>query len=419
MGSDTLNDRVTSASGYDKWNVVALGARDYYETAVGLHKANMLEWLYTDFYMPDRLQRCSKRRFNAALTSAKTRSLWSIGALAVVLARLPLPKRVHHAFQLGLDNAFGFLCAAIIHISGSRKSIVYSYYLEGFVGFHRLTRTRPAALICFQVHPSPEFVQAVLARDARAFAAVQPMSFVQDQEANYNARAVDRYRRALTFADHIICASHITRESLGSDVHAPVSIVPYGSRFDRRPIAQQTGAVVDKIRLISVCQVVQRKGLHWAFYAMKQLPDDVQQQFEWHVVGRTVDEGIREVAPTNVRYSAFLSEDALSDAMSESDLFIMPSLVEGFGLVYIEALSMGTPILYTRATGAADFCESGRHGFLVPASDWRSIRDVLVLCARDPERLLSMRASCISLSRTVTWERFHRGVVAAAQGTGA
>lgn len=57
----------------------------------------------------------------------------------------------------------------------------------------------------------------------------------------------------------------------------------------------------------------------------------------------------------NVNYFSWVSDDTLKKLFEESDVFVMPSLVEGFGLVFGEALSAGLFCIGTTNTGLADF----------------------------------------------------------------
>ena len=55
--------------------------------------------------------------------------------------------------------------------------------------------------------------------------------------------------------------------------------------------------------------------------------------------------------------------------LRSSDVFVLPSLAEGFSLSIIEALAAGLPVVATRVGGAAEIIDEGRNGFLVPPAD--------------------------------------------------
>src|SRR5690606_6226324 len=61
-----------------------------------------------------------------------------------------------------------------------------------------------------------------------------------------------------------------------------------------------------------------------------------------------------------------LSHEKVLELMRQHDVFIFPSLFEGYGLVIAEAMSQGTPVITTARTCGADFITDGENGWLVP-----------------------------------------------------
>jgi glycosyltransferase involved in cell wall biosynthesis len=394
------------------FDVVSFGARDYYEVAVALNEAGMLHRLYTDLYMPDFARHWVRARFNPDLSSKKTRSFWIFAALSIAMRCIPSSWPAARAADRLLAYAYGFCCGAACYFTGPNRAVVYSYYLEGFLAFYRAIGKRPDKLICFQVHPESAFEQRKLRQDAAAYGALQPVTFMQDSEEDFSEAGRQSYARALSTCQTIICASRVSRESIGDITGgARIDIVPYGSRFGQN-VARELISLqpTGPIRLLSVCQLTQRKGMHWAFRAMAEMPQEMQDRFDWRIVAAKRDPAIVAMAPPNVTFTGWLSQGELADEFRKADLFIMPSVVEGFGLVYLESLSFGTPVLYTDRTGAADFCVSGEHGFQVPVSDWQALSEVLRRCAGDPRVLSAMRGECHGVARSYTWERFRSGI---------
>jgi glycosyltransferase involved in cell wall biosynthesis len=68
-----------------------------------------------------------------------------------------------------------------------------------------------------------------------------------------------------------------------------------------------------------------------------------------------------------VRFAGF-QEDVVS-AYAAMDVFVLPSRDEGFGLVFLEAMAVGVPVVGTRVIGSEDAVEDGVTGLLVPYAD--------------------------------------------------
>jgi glycosyltransferase involved in cell wall biosynthesis len=391
-----------------KFIIVAQGARDYYQTALALNEVGALALLVTDFYTPDLLRNFLNKRFHRDLPSTKTISIYP----TVVLGAIIKSDKYGKARRTFVDGFLGFVGAILTYL-GSGRAIVYSYHIEGFVAFYRLIKRRPVELICFQVHPTPWYIRSLVRADAEAFARLRGIEFAPELEASYSPEEVASYLAAIQFCDKVICASSVTRRSLNSNAAElpPTLIVPYGSKlegFSRQPEPMSTKS--DKIKLVTVGQVTQRKGLHWAFHAMSCIEPEIQGRFEWTIVTNSTDENIMRLAPNNVQVVNGLSDMDLARVLRSSDLFVMPSIIEGFGLVYIESLSLGTPVIYTPETGMMDICESGKHGFEVRCSSSADIERIFRQIAMNPESIRNLRANCIELATRFTWEHFRKGV---------
>jgi glycosyltransferase involved in cell wall biosynthesis len=386
------------------FNVVALGARDYYQVAIALHQRGLLGRLITDFYGGRFFKRFTASRSSPDLPDSKVLSSWphAVGLYLLRGTRFNTPRR--HL----VDFSFGFL-AALVTFLGPNRAIVYSYYLEGFCAFYRLIRSRPKCLLCFQVHPTPWMINSIIAEDTRRFADYAEVRFRSDIEATFDERDYHRYRRATAMCHGLIAASQITIRSVfeSQAPSVPVCVAPYGSKLSvPSSVPTPPDSASDRIRILSVCQLTQRKGLHWAFEAMKRLSPQEQARYSWTVVANYVDPNVAALIPGNVTLLRSLSNQELSQHFRRSDVFLLPSLIEGFGLVYVESLSQGTPIVYTPNTGAYDLCTPGVHGFCVPISDLESLVALLrqQLCNRP--LLSSLRHHCVELAAQVTWAHF-------------
>jgi len=69
----------------------------------------------------------------------------------------------------------------------------------------------------------------------------------------------------------------------------------------------------------------------------------------------------------HVRYLGQM--DAVEEVLAASDLFVLPSENESFGLAALEAMSSGVPVIGTTAEGLPELIRFGETGFLVPVGD--------------------------------------------------
>ena len=83
-----------------------------------------------------------------------------------------------------------------------------------------------------------------------------------------------------------------------------------------------------------------------------------------------------------VDFPGLLSSPQVRDAMEASDAFVLASDVETFGVVVIEALACGRPVVVT-ASGGPDHLVTAANGLLIPTADRPALRDALSLMRRN------------------------------------
>jgi glycosyltransferase involved in cell wall biosynthesis len=103
----------------------------------------------------------------------------------------------------------------------------------------------------------------------------------------------------------------------------------------------------------------------------------------------------------------------LVSAYREADLFVLPSVAEGFGQVLLEALACGVPVLSTHHTAAPDLVDEGVQGFVVEPrrADLLAERIEWALCHR--AALAEMRVAARARAERFHWNKFGENVVQA------
>ena len=100
----------------------------------------------------------------------------------------------------------------------------------------------------------------------------------------------------------------------------------------------------------------------------------------------------------------FRQPDALPEVFAGAGCFVLPSIVEPWGIVLHEATASGLPVICTTACGASlDLVRDRYNGFTIPPGDERALTDALVLIgAMAAERRRAMGDASLSLSRQLT-----------------
>lgn len=395
--------------------VVHRGARDAYQVAAALAGAGLLERLITDLYWPSdqapswlsaAVQRMLLARHSSRVPAALVHQTLFSGGVSQALDMLPrVPFSWRRRATRWTDACMGRLAGEMAARTNSLL-LTYSYY-----GYHAFSAyPRPGML--FQAHPHPASMRRILEQELIDHPECAA-SLRQEWELALPAEDFDCLVAETRMAAHILAASSFTRKTLIENGTAPdsVSVIPYGidlERFspsgagDRRPSD-------GKLHLLFVGTINQRKGIKYLLEALKLTGN---KKIELTVCGRVVDDlSIFKPFASQVTVRPSVSFPELVRAYQQADLFVFPSVAEGFGQVLLEALACGLPILSTTNTAAPDLIEDGIQGFVVEPKRPDLLAQRITWAFEHPTQLAEMRLAARRRAEQFTWDRFRTGVV--------
>ena len=105
-----------------------------------------------------------------------------------------------------------------------------------------------------------------------------------------------------------------------------------------------------------------------------------------------------------------LPRDDVEELYRQCSVFCMPSRIEPYGLVYIEAMSHGRPVVATRVGSVSDIVEDGRTGHLVPPGDVPALTRALIDLLADPPRARAFGLAGLERAEGFTWDAVARGI---------
>jgi len=183
--------------------------------------------------------------------------------------------------------------------------------------------------------------------------------------------------------EHVVVASEYNRRlSIANGVEAErVSVVPYYTSCPGHVTPSQGRTI------LFVGRITPEKGLDMLFGALAQMPGDSHLVVVGDGIG-TAQEKRRVSAMglgTRVTFRGWLQGDALVNAYRAAAVVVVPSRwPEPFGIVGIEAMAHGRPVVAFRVGGIPDWLENGVGGFLVPPGDVSTLADRIGALLADP-----------------------------------
>ncbi|WP_411870138.1 glycosyltransferase family 4 protein [Vulcanococcus limneticus] len=393
----------------------AAGRRDDYQVPIALAEAGLLASHVTDVYMPDALvpvlrqlgARGSRllRRHSPQLRSRLVHPSARLVVLKAIASLIPSLKNRLMGDQDPIS--WTALAQARRHHAGLLLYAGYAY--RAFTAESHSARRR--GLI--QYHPHIRDSAAILRADAKRHPFIRTaLEQLRHDEQDYTNSP------ELEIADLVICNSTFTAatcRSLGIE-GSKLLVIPYG--IDPIP---PSGATPNELipKDSSVCQFlfvgsgIQRKGLHHLLLAWKQAG---LKHSRLTIVSRWIDPEIRSAIDPGegVRWLDSVNNQQLDRLYQQSDVFVMPSLIEGFGYVYLEAMARGCFCIGTANTGLPDVATPGSSA-VVPAGDLEQLADALQVTEQRRHEGEFDRAAIASAGAARNWCDFRANVVSAVQ----
>ncbi|PKS05949.1 hypothetical protein jhhlp_007782 [Lomentospora prolificans] len=240
------------------------------------------------------------------------------------------------------------------------------------------------------------------------FAAVQSYLFRHHSVKSilYPSRFVRRYLEAQGVQNEKL---DVLRRGVNTELFNPSR----RSETLRREIAPD-----GEIILICVSRIAGEKGFDFLARAAKAL-DDSGLKFKLYIVGgnRNVEvekeiHGMFEplTEKKKVIFAGFKVGEDLAAAYASGDIFLHCSVTETFGLVVLESMASGVPVIARDEGGPSDIVEDGKSGYLVPPSDLEQFVQRVKEVASDRELHKRMGAESRKLACEATWEKINNKV---------
>lgn len=161
--------------------------------------------------------------------------------------------------------------------------------------------------------------------------------------------------------------------------------------------------------LLFVGQPARRKGWQYFIEAMPRILKEIPDAKAVFIGYRKNDEleamCRRHGIENSVRFLGFLPEDRKIQALQSSDVFVLPTLYEGFGQVFLEAMASGLPIVTTDVAGNKEIVEDRKNGILVKPKSSAEVADAAVNLLTNRNLRAKMKSNNLRKTRNYDWKK--------------
>ncbi len=208
---------------------------------------------------------------------------------------------------------------------------------------------------------------------------------------------IEREEREYELAHVVIVPSRFARETflqrgVSPDTVKVVSLPQHATGFVATPTAIAARAkrlrAGAPLRVLYVGMLSYRKGMHDMLEVLRELHGAM----EFRMVGPLLPECAEFAADASKfgRVEPAVRETNLPDVYSWGDVFLLPTIEDGFAVVLGQAQAAGLPFITTTNSGGPDILAQGGHGFVVPVRSPQAIVERLLWCDDNREQVAQM-----------------------------
>jgi len=246
----------------------------------------------------------------------------------------------------------------------------------------------------------------------------QDRHYVSGLPNAYKARVDLRKDEEVSLADCIFTASDLAAKSYIANAHPTKRIKtillgvdiqqfkPVPRCFDRPSC--------DPFNFIFIGSAVAKKGFDVVLDCTETLLTEGL-SVKLLVVGR-LDHNLllgRRALRNNIRQYGVISQNELAAVLREAHCLLLPSRFDSFGMVVVEAMASGLPVIVSDMVGSRELVEEGRNGFVVPVGNPKALADRMRWCVQNPEILEKLSAAARATAEQVSWANYRRRFSAA------
>ncbi len=385
--------------------------------ALALAEANLLKEVITplgyDSETPvGRYLNLLPKKFKSHISNELSRRTW-LSLNGAPIKTYPWQELIRiFLIRTGLDRYLGFRHLELsdwVNVSLDRQ--VAKHRLQGLnaiyafedVAATTFNRAKQQGISCLYDLPIPfyQMTRRIMSEEAERFPELaSAILSIHDP-----AWKLERKEQEVKLADHIFVASSVTKQSLLEIGVKPekISVIPYGAPVESFQPQPKTD---DCFRTLFVGRVSPRKGVHYLLQAWQELklPDA-----ELVLVGSSLfPTGWLEKYKHICRHISSVPHLLLNNYYSSANILVFPSLVEGFGLVILEAMACGIPVITTPNTGGPDILTDGVEGFIVPIRDVQALKEKLEWCYSHPQELAEMGRAARRKAEQLNWSLYRQ-----------
>lgn len=403
-----------------QWICAQMGGREHYAVPRALHATGDLSLCMTDFYAGNATRaigrglaakplRALAARHHADLPNDMVKS-WNLRSLGwEAILRSNSRKGVRERYLGYCDVGMRFANAAVRHLRAQPelpKEGLFFGYDTASLEIMEFLKERGFRCVLDQIDPCRVEVELVKAEQ-------KLWPGWEESDLDVPEEFYERHQQEWSVADRVMVNSEWSRQALVQQgvPAGKLVVVPLCYETDLKPddAAEMSSGTArpirdfknDPLRVLFLGQVMLRKGIQYLVEAARLMSSE---DVRFDVVG-PIHVSAKAVAdaPPNLVFHGRATRDRITDWYRKADVFVLPTLSDGFAITQIEAMAHGLPVIATPNCGAV--VSDSVDGFVVPPRDSEALASAIRRYLENPEMLVDHGRAALNKSRQFSLSR--------------
>ncbi|WP_338767942.1 glycosyltransferase [Bernardetia sp. ABR2-2B] len=227
-----------------------------------------------------------------------------------------------------------------------------------------------------------------------------------------NDKSIYRNKRRdkeLSTTDIILCNSSFTKRTLvdANIDKKKIHVIPHGFPKSLSIIKEKNINDRPVVFLNAGTQNL-RKGIHLLYNAWKKANFSEKEAELWLIGKNTLPEKLLQGIGQNVRIKDSIPREELMQLYKEADIFILPTLADGFAMVLSEAMSQGVPVITTPNSMAPDFIIHNKNGWIVPVGKEEELLNQMKWCVENKHLIPKISHEALETAKKWQWKDYRK-----------
>lgn len=228
---------------------------------------------------------------------------------------------------------------------------------------------------------------------------------------------------ALRSSDQIVVPSYRFKELavLAGATEKRATIIPWGVDLEEfqqegKKLNESTKTTSEERIITSLCRHTRVKGLNYLLHAMPRILQEYPNvKLVLAGLGKQTEK-LKGVAKNlkidqNVAFPGYVFGEEKRRLLAISDIFVQPSLSDGFAISVLEALANGKPVVITDKVGLSDFLKDGECGFIVESGNAEVLAEAILRLLSDDNLRLKLGKRARKKAEEFRWDKITKEIV--------